>query len=136
MSVCNDSACVLSGVFEFGRVALGVPEVYILGRPGSGRILFCTRLHSCLPFAFASSLPSTSYVPVLPPSVFLSLSTAVSFFYVPLLFYGIHVSLSTNLISILDMSAHEPPLQGAGCMLEVLFWFALPAVWFLVFFQK
>ena len=61
-----------------------------LGRPGSGYVLFCPRFHSsCLPFAFASSLPPTPYVPVLPPSVVLSLSTAVSFLYVLLLFYDI-----------------------------------------------
>ena len=107
-----------------------------LGRPGSGYVLFCPRFHSsCLPFAFASSFPPTPYSPVLPPSVFLSLSTAVSFLYVLLLFNDIPY-LSTNSTSILDLCAHEPPLQGASCMPEVLFWFALPAVWLLAFFQK
>ena len=123
------------------HVALNIPDrvcfvLFILAMVASFSIPACLLV-----------FPSSSFPLFLPPSYFLycprpSLSHFrqlwVFFYFFP---FGTAVTPclsfpSPNLVSTLDLCTHEPSLRGASCMPEALFWFALPEVWLLVFFQK
>ena len=109
----------------------------LLGRPGSGYVLFLSTLPLFLPSLRLRFLSSSHPVRSCTTPVRLSFAFGCCEFllcFTAVLRYP--VSMSTNSASVLDLCAHEPPLQGASSMPEVLFWFALPAVWLPDFFQK